>query len=231
MVESPVRSDSPFYHPVPGEQRLPDGRVLIPSERPFANPFSAGPSLTRNVNPIQGFYLGGDTAEMNRIWQAVGKVRQRKADFLKDFTDPTAVDKIALRQRQSDEASAGQVTSRATTVGRIGSFIGGMAGSIASGDPENFVGGWSGAAGKSFARTVAKRAVEGAAANTVAGVVALPGQEADSERLGQGPMTAGRWSSSVAENAAAGACSGRPMSSSRKPQKPQERPLGQLSGR
>jgi hypothetical protein len=207
-VPSPVLKSSPFYRPVPGEQDLPDGRVLIPVERPFANPFTAGPSLTRDVNPIQGFYLGGDAAEMNRIWQAVQKIRARKPDFLKQYPDSSAVDNAALQQRQADEAAAGQVTSRATTLGRVGSFIGGMAGSVASGDPENFVGGWSGAAGKTIARTVVKRAAEGAAANTAAGIVALPGQEADTERMGQPAMTTGEMAKSVAENAAAGAVFG-----------------------
>jgi hypothetical protein len=207
-VPSPVLKSSPFYRPVPGEQDLPDGRVLIPVERPFANPFTAGPSLTRDVNPIQGFYLGGDAAEMNRIWQAVQKIRARKPDFLKQYPDPSAVDNAALQQRQADEASAGQVTSRATTLGRVGSFIGGMAGSVASGDPENFVGGWSGAAGKTIARTVVKRAAEGAVANTAAGIVAVPGQEADTERMGQPAMTTGEMAKSVAENAAAGAVFG-----------------------
>jgi hypothetical protein len=207
-VPSPVLKSSPFYRPVPGEQDLPDGRVLIPVERPFANPFTAGPSLTRDVNPIQGFYLGGDAAEMNRIWQAVQKIRARKPDFLKQYPDPSAVDNAALQQRQADEAAAGQVTSRATTLGRVGSFIGGMAGSVASGDPENFVGGWSGAAGKTIAKTVVKRAAEGAVANTAAGIVALPGQEADTERMGQPAMTTGEMAKSVAQNAAAGALFG-----------------------
>lgn len=208
MVPSPVLKSSPFYRPVPGEQDLPDGRVLIPVQRPFANPFSGGPSLTRNVNSIQGFYLGGDSAEINRIWQAVGQIRAKKPDFLKQYADPIAVDKAALQQRQADQEAAGQVTSRATTLGRVGSFIGGMAGSIASGDPENFVGGWSGAAGKTFARTVVKRAAEGATANAAAGIVALPGQEADTERMGQAPMSTGEMVQSVAENAAVGAMFG-----------------------
>jgi hypothetical protein len=208
MVDIGVKSDSPFYRQVPGAQVQPDGRVLVPVKRPFANPFSEGPSLTRDVNPLSNFYLGGDAAEEKQIWDAVNRVRAKgKKDFLSQFPDQTAVDAVAQQQRQADEATAGDVTSRATTLGKLGGFIGNVAGSIASGDPENLVGGWSGAAGKSFARTVVKRAVEGAAANTIAGIAAVPGQATDAESLGQ-HMTAGDVARSVAENATAGALIG-----------------------
>jgi hypothetical protein len=101
------------------------------------------------------------------------------------------------------------VTSRATTLGKVGSFIGGMAGSIASGDPENFVGGWSGApAGKSIARQVVKRATEGAATEcrwqeSPQSRARLPTRQA------HGPAHDDwRHGRSVAENAAAGALFG-----------------------
>jgi hypothetical protein len=208
-VESPVRRDSPFYRPVEGEEVRPDGRVFVPSKRNFANPFSEAPSLTREVNPLANFYLGGDAAEMNQIWQAVSRVRQRKPDFLKDLPNPQALDALASKQRQADLARAQDVTSRGTTLGKVGAFIGGAAGSVASGDPENLVGGgFATAPGKSIARTVLKRAVEGGAVNAAAGTAALPGQEADLEREGQQPMTVGEMARSVGENALVGAVFG-----------------------
>jgi hypothetical protein len=206
-IDSPVDSTSPFYRHVDGEQVLPDGRVKIPVKRGFTNPFSEGPSLTRDVNPIANLYLGGDSTEIKNIWDAVQRVRARKPGFLKDMPDANALGAIALKQRQADEATAGDVTSRATTLGKVGSFIGGIGGSISSLDPENLVGGFSGAAGKSFARQVVSHAISGAVANAAAGAVAIPGQAADAERLGQ-PMTTGDMVRSVGENAVAGALLG-----------------------
>jgi hypothetical protein len=210
MVESPVRSDSPFYHPVAGEQKLPDGRVLIPVSRPFTNPFASGPSLTRDVNPLTNFYLGGDAAEMAQIWGAVGKVRARKPGFVAELKDPQTIDALAAQQRAAEQAEAAGVTSRATTLGKVGAFIGGMAGSVASGDPENAVGGFTSAggeaAGKTIARQIVQRASEGAAVNAAAGLVAIPGQEADTPD--QQPMSAGEIATRVAQNAVAGAVFG-----------------------
>lgn len=209
MVPSLVLKSSPFYRPVPGEQDLPDGRVLIPVKRDFSNPYSEGPSLTRDVNPIANLYMGGDQREISGMWQAVQRVRQRKPDFLKGFADPQAVAALAAKQRETDLANAQAVTSRANLAGDIGGFIGGAAGSIASGDPEAFLGGATGAsaAGKSVARQVVRRAVEGAATNAAAGVIAVPGQMADAQRMGQ-PMTVMDAVKSVGQNALAGAVLG-----------------------
>jgi hypothetical protein len=212
MIESPVRADSPFYHPVEGEQRLPDGRVMIPVARSFANPFSEGPSLTRDVNPLMNFYGGGDPHEINNITAAVGRVRQRKPDFLPWFKGPESVDALANQQRATEADQAGQATSRATTLGKVGAFIGGMAGSVSSGDPENFAGGFTSsvgeAAGKSVARQVVRHATEGAAINTAAGIIAVPGQEADAQAQGLAPSTAGQIAERIGENAAVGAIFG-----------------------
>jgi hypothetical protein len=211
-VESPVRRDSPFYRAVPGEQVRPDGRVFVPSQRPFTNPFSEGPSTTRDVNPLANLYLGGDAAEMNNIWSAVNRVRQRKGPgFLKDFSDSAALDALAMKQRQADLVQAQDVTSRAGKLGEIGAFIGRAAGSIASLDPENAVAGFTGAAGKAAGKSVARQiigsAVKGAAANAAAGAVAVPGQVADAASLGQ-PMMATDAFRSVGGNMLAGAVLG-----------------------
>jgi hypothetical protein len=206
-VDSPVRVDSPFYHHVEGEQVLPDGRVRVPVPRAYTNPYSEGPSLTRDVNPLTNLYLGGDQAEVKRIWEGVAKVRARKPGFLKEFADSNAVSAVAMEHRKADQATAGDVTSRATTLGSIGGFIGNVAGSITSLDPENFVGGWSGAAGKSVARTVVKRATEGAVANTLASVAAVPGQATDAASMGQ-TMTPADIAHSVGVSAVAGAVLG-----------------------
>jgi hypothetical protein len=206
-VESPVTVDSPFYHHVEGEKVNQNGVVSVPVKRDFRNPYVSGPSLTAEVNPIVGLYMGGDQGEKDQIWAAVQKVRQRKPDFLKALPDQGAIDKLTVEQRQKDLAAAGQVTSRAGTLGTIGSFIGGVAGSVVSLDPENAVGGVGGPAGKTIARTVLKRALSGAAANTAAATVALPGQVADAERLGE-KMTTGDMVKSVAQAAAAGAVLG-----------------------
>ena len=212
MVPSPVLKNSPFYRPVPGEQDLPDGRVLIPVQRPFANPFSEGPSTTRDVNPVTNFYLGGDAAEQRQIWGAVQRIRAKKPGFLPQFKDPTSIDTWALQQRLSDQATSQEITSRGTTLGKVGAFIGGAAGSIASGDPEAIGGFFSGgvgeAAGKSAARQILTRAGEGAAFNAGASVAGVPGQSADLERMGQPAMTAGDVVKSVGENALAGAILG-----------------------
>jgi hypothetical protein len=207
-IESPVRADSPFYRHVEGEQLQPDGRVMIPVARGFSNPFSEGPSLTRDVNPIGNFYLGGDSKEINQIWGAIQKVRQRKPGFLKEFPDQNALGALAMQQRIADQQQAQGIASRATTLGKVGSFIGGMAGSVLSGDPENFVGGgFATAPGKSVARTLVRRSIEGAGANAAAGVIAAPGQAADAQSMGQ-PMTGSDVARSVGENALAGAMFG-----------------------
>jgi hypothetical protein len=183
-VESPVLKSSPFYHPVEGERVNQNGVVYIPVKRSFRNPYVSAPSLTKDNNPLMALYGGGDRAEIDQIWSAVQRVRQRKPDFLKAIPNEAALMALALKRRQQDMASAQAVTSRASTAGKIGGFIGGMGGSIASMDPENAVGGIGGAAGKTVGRTILKRAVEGAVANTAAGVVAVPGQVADAEHLG-----------------------------------------------
>jgi hypothetical protein len=212
MVPVPVLATSPFYHPQPGDQVLPNGHVLTPVKRPFANPFSESPSLTRDVNPVANFYLGGDGNEISQIWGAVQKVRLSKPDFLKEFKDQQAIEALAKQQRQSDLITSDAVTSRATTLGKIGGFIGGMAGSLASLDPENAVGGFASpverAAGTSVARQIVRSSAHGATANAAAGLVAIPAQEVDAESLGQAPMTAGEMATHVGQNALAGAILG-----------------------
>lgn len=210
-VESPVLRSSPFYHPVEGE-RIQGDKVYVPVQRPFANPFSEGTSVTKVVNPITNLYTGGDAQEINDMAAAVQRVRQRKPDFLPWFKGPESIDALAQQHRQADLAAAQNVTSRATLLGQAGQFIGGVAGSIASGDPENFVGGFAApaerAAQKSVARQVVRSALSGATANAVAGIVSVPGQEADLERQGQPGMTTSDMAHAVAQNALAGAVLG-----------------------
>lgn len=158
-------------------------------KRPFRNPYVSSPweNLTNsNYNPITSLYAGGDRNEIGQIWGAVQRVRKRKPDFLKQFPDEAALEAWTTRQRQADIARSEAVTSRASTMGSVGSFIGGAGGSVASLDPENAVGGgFATAAGKTFARTVIKRAVEGAGANAAASLVATPGHINDAQHLGQ----------------------------------------------
>jgi hypothetical protein len=83
-----------------------------------------------------------------------------------------------------------------------------MAGSIASLDPENAVGaGFGTAAGKTFARTLIRRSVEGAGVNAAASLVGTPGQVADAQRLGQ-EMTPTDVEHQVLQSAAIGAAFG-----------------------
>lgn len=177
------------------------GQVDIP--RNFRNPYTDAPSLSQNDNPLNRFYLGGDTAESSAIWDAVKRVRARKPGFLKDLPDPASLSAKAIADRQRDLIAAQAVTDRASTAGKVGGFIGNLAGAFASGDPENFIGGGSGAAGKTIARTIIKRGIEEGAANAVAGAVALPGQVADTHRLGQ-EMSPGDMAKSVVEQGALG---------------------------
>lgn len=209
-VESPLTADSPLRTPVSGE-RIQGNKVYVPVQRSFANPFSEGPSLTRDVNPIQNLYMGGDAAEQRQIWDAVRRVRARKPGFLNDFPDPLSISATALRERQADQARASEVTSRATTLGKIGGFIGGAAGSVASLDPEAVFGFFTGsvgeAAGKSVARQVLTHATEGAGLNAAASIVGVPAQAADAERMGQ-RMTPADVVHSVEQNVVAGAVLG-----------------------
>lgn len=172
-----------------GEDTLTITTTPTKVKRPFRNPYVSGPAenlLNPSYNPLMSLYGGGDRAEIDQIWGAVGRVRQRKPDFLKAFPDEASLQALTVKRRQQDQQAAQAVTSRATTGGSIGGFIGGMAGSVASLDPENVVGGGFGtAAGKTIARTVIKRAVEGAGANAAAAIIGVPGQEADAQRLGQ----------------------------------------------
>jgi hypothetical protein len=176
-------------------------------KRAFRNPFVSSPweNLTNSAhNPLADLYGGGDRAEMQQIWTGIMRVRQRKPDFLKQFPDPGSIDALSTKERQKQIEAANAVTSRASTAGSIGGFIGGMGGSVASMDPENAVGGGFGtAAGKTIARTVVKRAVEGSVANAAAAIIGASGQMADAERLGE-HMTAGDAVHQVLESAAIG---------------------------
>jgi hypothetical protein len=181
-----------------------------PVKRPFRNPFVSSPTvnlLNPNYNPL-AVYTGGDRGEIGQIWQGIQRVRQRKPDFLKQFPDEAALQSFADKNRTQQQQAAQAVSDRANTSGTIGNFIGGMAGSVASMDPENVVGGGFGTAvGKTFARTIIKRAVEGAGANAAAALVAAPGQVADAQRLGQ-EMTTGDITHQVVEAAGIGAAFG-----------------------
>jgi hypothetical protein len=177
-------------------------------KRPYRNPYVSGPSenlLNPSYNPLMSLYGGGDRREIDQIWAGVQRVRQRKPDFLKQFPDEAALAAFTVKRRQQDQAAAQAVTSRATTIGSVGGFVGGMAGSVASMDPENVVGGagFGTAAGKTIARTVIKRGIEGAGANAAASLAASPGQVADAQRLGQ-EMTPGDIAHQTAESAMIG---------------------------
>jgi hypothetical protein len=180
-------------------------------KRSFRNPYVSQPwenLLNPSYNPITSLYGGGDAGEKQQIWEAVARVRARKPDFLKGFADEGALSAYALQQRQKQIAAAGAVTERAGTLGTVGAFVGGAGGSVASLDPENVVGGGFGsAAGKTFARTVIRRATEGAAVNAAAAVVGLPGQAADANHLGQ-EMTPGDMAHQVGEAALIGGALG-----------------------
>lgn len=207
-VQSPVLRSSPFYNPVPGERVNAQGVVFVPVKRSFRNPYVSSPSLTKEINPITNLYTGGDQDEVAQIWAAVERVRKRKPDFLKQFPNAGAITALGDTQRKKDQAASQAVTSRAGGLGTVGGFVGGMAGSVTSMDPENFVaGGFGTAAGKSVARTVIKRAVEGAVANAAAATVAAPGQVADAEHMGE-KMTTGDVVHQIAETAAVGAVIG-----------------------
>jgi hypothetical protein len=180
--------------------------------RPFRNPYVSGPAanlLNPNHNPLADLYMGGDEAEKDQIWAAIQRVRAtRKPDFLKQFPDRASLETFADRSRQQQLAAAQDITERASGTGSVGGFVGGAAGSVASGDPENLVGGGFGTAvGKTVARTIIKRAVEGAGANAAAAIIGIPGQEADANHLGQ-ELTAGDEFKQVAESAAIGAAFG-----------------------
>jgi hypothetical protein len=207
-VKVPVLSTSPFYHPQPGDRVNANGVVYTPVTRDFRNPFVPGNTLLGDRNILAPLYFGGDQTEIGDIWSAVNRVRARKPDFLKGLTDASAVANLAIQERQRQLAGAQDITSRANTAGVVGQFIGGAVGSVLSLDPENAaVGGVGGAAGKTVARTVIKRGIEGAALNATAGALASPGQVADAERLGI-EMTPGDVAKSIGEQAVAGAILG-----------------------
>lgn len=172
-----------------GEDTLTITATPTKVKRPFRNPYVSGPwenLLNPSHNFITDLYGGGDRAEAQQIWGALQRVRQRKPDFLKGYSDEAALHALTEKRRQQDQAAAQVITSRAGTMGTVGQFVGGMGGSVASLDPENAVGaGFGTAAGKTVARTVIKRSMEGAAVNAAASAVALPGQIADAQRLGQ----------------------------------------------
>jgi hypothetical protein len=180
------------------------GVGTIDKPRPFRNPFTARPSASQADNPLVRLYMGGDAEEREAIWQAVSRVRSRKPEFLKDIADEASLSRKAIERRNRVRAEAEGVTSRAGTIGQVGAFIGGMAGSLAAGDPENFVGaGMAGAAGKTVGRTIIRRSVQEGALNAAAGAVAVPAVTVDADRLGD-EMTAGDVVRSVAEQGAIG---------------------------
>lgn len=185
------------------------GVGFVGKKRAFRNPYKDAPSLSQGDNPIARFYLGGDRTEASAIWEAVKRVRARKPDFLKDLPDETALTERANKDRQSKFIAAQTITSKAGALGKAGQFIGNIAGSFVAGDPENFIGGGSGVAGKTIARTIIKRGLTEGAVNVVAGTVALPGQDADqTEHLGMEHMTAKQAGRSLLEQFALGAVIG-----------------------
>lgn len=180
------------------------GVGFIDKRRPFRNPYTDAPALSQGDNPLARLYLGGDLLEKAAIWEAVKRVRARRPDFLKDMPDEPSLTARAEADRQRRLAEAQEVTSRAGTRGKVGAFIGNVAGSIVAGDPENFVGlGVGGAASKTVARTVLKRGVQEGTINAGAGVLALPGQVVDAERMGI-EMTPADMVRAVEEQAAIG---------------------------
>lgn len=176
----------------------------VPVKRPFRNPSTGAASTSQGDNPLVRMYLGGDQAERQAIWDAVQKVRARKPDFLKDMADEAMLSLRATKDRERRLAEAQRVTARAGTPGKVGAFIGGLAGSLSAGDPENVIGGGAGAAGKTVGRTIIKRALQEGAVNAAAGTIALPGISQDTERLG-GELTAEQAVRSVVEQAVLGA--------------------------
>jgi hypothetical protein len=180
------------------------GVGFVDQRRPFRNPYTAKPSLSQSDNPLARLYLGGDLEEKDAIWAAVQRVRQRKPEFLKDLADEKSLAARAIASRTKELQSAEAVLSRAGTAGTIGGFVGGVAGSIVAGDPENAVGvGIGGAASRTVSRTIIKRATQEGAINVGAGVVALPGIAADADRLDI-EITAGDMVRSVVEQGAVG---------------------------
>lgn len=180
-------------------------------KRPYRNPYVSEPwenLLNPSYNPIGSLYGGGDQAEKSQLFEGVDRVRQRRPDFLSAFPNQGALEAYAIGQRQKQTAAAQSVTARADTSGQIGNFLGGMGGSVASLDPENAIaGGFGTAAGKTFARTLIRRVVEGAGVNAAASLIATPGQVADAQRLGE-EMTPGDVAHQVLQSAAIGAAFG-----------------------
>jgi hypothetical protein len=181
------------------------GVGMLPVRRKFRNPYTGKASASQGDNPIQRLYLGGDRAEAEAIWKAIERVRQRNPGFLKHLPDETTLARMAMDRRKRIVGETGEVMARAGAAGTVGGFIGQVAGAIASGDPENFVGaGIATSAGKTVARTIIKRATTEAVLNTAAGGIALPAQMAEAEQMGQ-KVDAGR---ALAEQAAIGAVFG-----------------------
>lgn len=176
----------------------------LPVPRSFRNPYSGSPTLGQDDNPLLRLYGQGDQREKQAIFDAIREVQKTKPNFLKGLSSPEEVAARADTDRKGRVAQADAVTSQAGTMGKIGGFIGGMVGSIASGDPENAVGmGMETAAGKTVARTIIKRGITEGAVNAGAGAAALPGVATDTRRLG-GEMSTDDMATSVEDQFALG---------------------------
>jgi hypothetical protein len=178
------------------------GQVSQSRPRPFVNPYTGKFGILHEGNPLARAFIQGDPQEMANLWASVAKERQRDPSFLKDLPDSNAVSERAVADRQKILQQGEDVYNRAGTMGTIGNFVGGIA--AAPFEPESYVGGGAGGAGKTVARSILKEAIHGAAANAAAAVVAIPGQAADAEDLGT-PMTVGDMAKSVGEQAGFGA--------------------------
>lgn len=170
--------------------------------REYRNPITGSVPIVAMDDPI-----GWEARESQSLWAAVNRVRQSDPKFLEGLDSPDAIHARAQDDRKKDYTAASDVTSRASLLGTVGSFVGGIAG--APFEPSSYVGGGvsglvKSEAGKIIAKDVIKKVVVAGAGNAGAALLASPGQVEDAKvNLGQ-DLSTGDIAKSMAEQFAFG---------------------------
>jgi hypothetical protein len=205
--------EKPYYDQIVAALNARGERTVDPlkgggqsSAREFRNPISASVPLVAMDDPI-----GWGAREGESIWQAVARARQADPNFLKDLDSTDAIRAKAQADRQRDSREAQSVNDRATTLGSVGFFLGGIAG--APFEPSSYAGGGVGglfesAAGKTVGRQILKAAAIEGSVNAAAATLASPLQAADARHNLKSEMTAGDITRSAGEQFAFGAILG-----------------------
>lgn len=151
----------------------------MPVEDSFGIDRAPGDLATAAVNARldakwQGIY--------SQLWRNVAEVRKRDPGFLSQYRDRAAFEAAVLQSRQDALAEAAAIGEGATTLGRVGQFVGALQAGFL--DPVSYVGLGGLTATGSAARMILMSGARGAAINVGAEVATQPILFRDAKELG-----------------------------------------------